>query len=126
MIETGIIGTATLTVDESRLAKNVGSGTVALLSSPIMIALMEEACWKSLVPHQEAGQCTVGISVNVKHTRATPLGMKVTATSTLAEIKGSRLIFEVVAEDEKGEIGRGTHTRVAVDEKSFEAAAYEA
>lgn len=111
-------------VDESKLAKNVGSGNVALLSSPIMIALMEEASWKGLVPYLEPGFGTVGISVNVKHTRPTPLGMRVTAEAELIEIKGKRLVFRVSASDELGAIGEGLHERVMVEEAPFEAKAY--
>jgi len=124
MLEVGIKGTADLLVDESKLAKNVGSGNVALLSSPIMIALMEEASWKGLVPYLEPGFGTVGISVNVKHTRPTPLGMRVTAEAELIEIKGKRLVFRVSASDELGAIGEGLHERVMVEEAPFEAKAY--
>ena len=124
MLEIGIKGTATLSVTEDKLAKHVGSGTVALLSSPIMIALMEEACWRGCVPYHSDKECTVGISVNVKHMRATPLGMTVTANATLTEIKGARLFFDVTASDDLGEIGAGTHVRVLVEQGPFEDKAY--
>lgn len=119
-LEPGIKGSATLLVDESKLAKNVGSGNVALLSSPIMIALMEQAAWTSLSPYLDAGQGSVGISVEVKHNKATPPGQQVTAQSELLEIKGKRLIFRVTAADEQGPIGEGKHERVIVNEAQFE------
>lgn len=119
-LQIGIKGSASTVVDESKLAKTVGSGNVALLSSPIMIALMEQAAWTSLVPHLEPGQGSVGISVNVQHNKATPLGLRVTAESELVEIQGKRLIFHVSAMDEQGPIGEGTHERVIVNEAAFE------
>lgn len=122
-LEPGIKGTASLTVDESKLAKNVGSGNVALLSSPIMIALMEEAAWKGVAPYLEDGFGTVGILVNVKHVKPTPVGQRVTAEAELREIKGKRLIFRVSASDEQGLIGEGEHVRVLVNEAEFEAQA---
>ncbi len=124
MLELGIKGSASIVVDESRLAKNVGSGKVALLSSPIMIALMEQATWTSVQEHLEDGMGTVGLLVNVKHVKPTPLGMKVTAFSELMEIRGKKLVFKVWAEDEQGLIGEGTHERAIVEEAPFEAKFY--
>ena len=45
--------------------------------------------------------------------------MRVRATAVLTAIEGKKLTFDVTAEDEKGEIGRGTHTRAIITEKSF-------
>lgn len=120
MLETGIKGTASLVVDESKLAINVGSGNVELLSSPIMIALMEKACWTGVAPYLDSGFGTVGILVNVKHVRPTPLGMKVTAQAELIEVHGKRLVFQVTASDERGLIGEGTHERAIVEEIPFQ------
>lgn len=120
MLEIGIKGTAQLSVDESKTAKTVGSGNVNLLSSPMMVALMEEATWTSVAPYLAEGEGTVGIMINVKHVKATPIGMQVIAKSELTEIKGKRLVFHVTASDEQGLIGEGIHERVIVDEVAFE------
>jgi predicted thioesterase len=120
MIEPGIKGTASLVVDESTSAKTVGSGNVNLLSSAIMIAFMEKAAWTGVSPFLPAGHGTVGIMVNVKHVRPTPLGMSVTCEAELTEVKGKRLLFRVTASDEKGLIGEGIHERVIVDEVPFQ------
>ncbi len=125
MLKTGIKGQAQTVVDESKLARNVGSGNVSLLSSPIMIALMEQAAWTGVAPYLEEGYGTVGISVNVRHNRATPPGLQVRAEAELIEIKGKRLIFRVNANDERGPIGEGTHERVIVELAPFEAKANE-
>lgn len=123
-LQPGIKGSATLVVDESKLAKTVGSGNVALLSSPIMIALMEQAAWTGVAPFLEPGLATVGIMVNVKHVKPTPEGMCVTAEAELTEIKGKRLIFRVTASDEQGLIGEGVHERAVVEQAPFEDKAY--
>ncbi len=120
VLENGIKGKAGCFVDESKTAKVVGSGNVNLLSTAIMVALMEEASWTSVAPHLEEGQGTVGIKMDVKHIKPTPIGMSVTAESELTEIKGKRLVFRVTASDEQGLIGEGVHERVIVDESSFE------
>lgn len=125
MLEVGIKGRAEAVVDESRLAINVGSGNVALLSSPIMVALMEQASWTSVSSHLDEGLTTVGISLEIKHNRPTPLGMRIWAESELVGIlKGKRLVFAVEAFDEEGSIGEGTHVRALVEQKPFEDKVY--
>ncbi|GHU18614.1 hypothetical protein FACS189475_04400 [Betaproteobacteria bacterium] len=42
-----------------------------------------------------------------------------TCTSLLAGVDRRRLVFEVLAEDEKGEIGRGRHERFIIDTVRF-------
>lgn len=125
MLEPGLKGQAETIVDDSKLACNVGSGNVSLLSSPIMIALMEQAAWTGVAPHLEEGYGTVGISVQVRHNKATPPGQRVKAEAELIEIKGKRLVFHVTASDERGPIGEGTHERVIVALAPFEANANE-
>ena len=61
----------------------------------------------------------VGVKVDIVHTRATPVGQRVSCESTLVEVDRRRLVFEVVAHDERGEIGRGRHERFVIDTKKF-------
>ena len=44
MLETGIKGTRTVTVNEANTAKTMGSGTLDVFATPALIALMEETC----------------------------------------------------------------------------------
>lgn len=69
----------------------------------------------------EEGFTTVGISVNVKHLSATPLGMKVEIKSDLIKVDGRALTFKVEAYDEKGLIGEGIHERFIVNNEKFQA-----
>ena len=71
----------------------------------------------------EEGFTTVGISVNVKHLSATPLGMKVEIKSDLIKVDGRALTFKVEAYDEKGIIGEGIHERFIVNNEKFQAKA---
>lgn len=120
MIKPGVKGEASLVVDESTSARTIGSGNVDLLSSAIMIALMEKAAWTGVSPFLPSGCGTVGIMVNVKHVKPTPLGMKVTCEAELTEVNGKRLFFRVTAFDDNGLIGEGTHERIIVDEAAFQ------
>jgi fluoroacetyl-CoA thioesterase len=100
-------------------ARAFGSGLIDVFATPAMVALMENTALESIHTFLPAGFTTVGAEINVKHLKATPIGMRVTGESFLKDVKLPKLIFEVHAWDEKGLIGIGTHTRVIVEEKVF-------
>ena len=113
-LEIGMRGEATLVVGEAQTAAAFGAGGVQVLGTPVMIGLMENAAWRLVQPHMNAGETTVGTLVNVRHLAATPLGDTVTATAELVEIDGRRLVFRVEARDSRQVIGEGTHERSRV------------
>ncbi len=119
MITTGIKGRREQTVTAEMSAARVGSGLVDVFATPMMIALIEQTCNDSVLPHLEAGQGTVGTLVNVTHTSATPIGMRVWCESELVEVDRRRLVFRVKAYDECGPIGEGTHERFVIDTAKF-------
>ena len=120
MLETGIKGTRTVTVNEDNTAKAMGSGTLDVFATPALIALMEETCWRSVANELEEGCGTVGTLLEIKHTAPTPVGMKVTCESTLTEVDGRRLVFEVIERDAKGVVGEGKHERFVVQNEKFQ------
>lgn len=112
-----------MAVTEAESAKHIGSGTVLVLSTPMMIALIERTCRLSVKPFLDEGQETVGTHVNVSHVAATPLGMTVRCDSELVEVDRRRLVFKVAVYDEEGLVGEGTHERFIIDEARFQAKA---
>ncbi len=123
MLETGIKGKQTITVNHAQTAAFYGSGALEVFATPAMIALLEETAWKSVQPFLDTGLGTVGTRVNVRHLAATPLGMQVTCESELVEIDRRRLVFKVDVFDESGKIGEGTHERFIIQNDRFFAAA---
>ncbi len=119
MLETGLQYTAATTVTDRNTAQAYGSGGVEVFATPAMVALMENAARHAVAENLPEGSTTVGIAVNIVHTRATGIGREVSATATLTGIDGRTLTFDVVASDSEGEIGRGTHTRTVVDTGRF-------
>ncbi|HHY27482.1 MAG TPA: thioesterase family protein [Desulfitobacterium dehalogenans] len=113
----GLKGRAEKIVDQTNTAKTMGSGSLDVLATPALVAMMEEAAVRAL--NLAEGQSTVGVSLNIKHTAATPLGMKVWADAELIEIDRRRLVFQIEAYDEKELIGSGTHERFIIDVEKF-------
>lgn len=79
-----------------------------------MVALMELAASRVLRPHLREGETSVGVSLDVVHSAATPPGATVTATARFTGREGKLFVFEVLAADDAGEIGRCTHKRAVV------------
>ena len=119
MLQTGIKGHHEQTVTPAMSAARVGSGLVDVFATPMLVALVEQTCYESVLPHLDEGQGTVGTLVNVAHTAATPIGMRVWCESELVEVDRRRLVFKVKAFDECGPIGEGTHERFIIDTAKF-------
>lgn len=115
----GLVGSAEITVDINNTAKAMGSGDLVVFATPAMIALMEKAATLAIKECLSEGYTTVGTMINVKHLAATPIGVKVTATSTLIEIDGKRLMFKVEAFDGTEKIGEGQHERFIINVDRF-------
>lgn len=118
-LQTGLTGEAITTVVHENTAAAVGAGGVEVFGTPMMIALMENAAWRAVAEHLDAGMVTVGTLVNVKHLAATPLGQRVRASAELIEIDRRRLVFKVEAHDETQKIGEGLHERFIVQLERF-------
>jgi predicted thioesterase len=118
-IPLGVQGKEELVVTQQDTAARYGSGLVEVYATPAMIALMEKTCLNSVLSYLPEGYGTVGVKVDVVHSKATPVGMRVTCESTLLEVDRRRLVFELVARDERGEIGKGQHERFVIDTKKF-------
>ena len=111
----------TIKVEEENLACAMGSGSLMVLATPAVVALMENAAAElaqNILDNEEL--TTVGTMISIEHTSPTPIGAEVTATATLTETDGRMFYFDVVASDKKGEIAKGTHTRVSVKAEKFQ------
>lgn len=124
MIEVGMEYVTEIEVTEADTARAIGSGTLAVLATPKMCALMEESAYKCVMAELEEGATTVGTSLNISHLSATPLGMKVKAVATVTGIDGRKISFDLKAYDEAGLIGEGTHERFIVLSERFIAKVY--
>jgi predicted thioesterase len=118
-LKEGLTYTAEIVVDSNQTAKVYGSGNLDVFATPALVALMENSAFECVRSGLPEGFTTVGIEINVKHVKATPVGMKVKANAYLEKVDRKRLSFRIEAFDEKGKVGEGTHVRYIVNSQEF-------
>jgi len=118
-IEVGLTGEMQHAVEESDTAASYASGLVPTLSTPHLVALMENAARVLVDPLLQPGQSTVGTRVELRHLAPTPVGMTVRLSAELVSVEGRRLSFHVDAWDEVEKIGECEHERFVIDWDRF-------
>ncbi|KAK1753867.1 fluoroacetyl-CoA thioesterase [Echria macrotheca] len=123
--EIGTTATASLAVRPVDLADAISVDPEdefpSVFATSRLVALMEVACARILRPHLSAGQLSVGIAIDASHTAPTPAGVTVTAEATYTGQEGKVYVFEVVATDAGGVVGKAVHRRAIVDAARLEA-----
>ena len=107
-LHSGLSSTRTFTVDRDSTIGFMGEDA-RVYATPMLVRDIEITCRDFLLEHLDPGEDSVGIRVEIDHLAATLLGMQVTITVTLGELKGRAAIFDVVATDGIDTICRGRH-----------------
>ena len=119
MLKEGLSYTSRVEVALGNCAVTLGSGDLEVFATPAMVALMENAAMNAVAEALPEGSTTVGAAMNTSHIKPSGIGAEVSATATLTSVEGRKLTFEVVASDNEGVIGEGTHVRYVVDREKF-------
>lgn len=119
LLTPGRQGRAEQTVSEAHTALALGSGSLPVLGTPALLALMEAAAVDALAPLLPPETTSVGVYVELHHLAATPVGGRVRAEATLSAVEGRTLTFEISAHDAQEQIGKALHRRVLVDNARF-------
>ena len=119
VLQTGLTGTAELVVGEQDLAIALGSGDVAVMGTPRMVALAEAATVAAIDGALEPGRTSVGTHVDMRHLAPSPIGRTVKARAVLSRCEGKLLAFSVEVHDDGGLVGEGTIERVIVNREKF-------
>lgn len=109
-----------LEVTDDNTAVAAGSGSLRVLGTPFMIALMEKATCNAVHEFLEFGETTVGTCISVSHDKASVVGEIVTAFAKITAAEGRKITFSVYAENESGDvIGKGVIERFVVKSEKF-------
>lgn len=120
MITKGQTLTQFFKVEESHTAIALGSGDLPVLSTPYMIACMENTAMNLLGSTLEKGNTSVGIFIKSQHMKASKIGEKITYSAVVTEIDGRKVSFGIEAyNEEKILIGKCSHDRFIVDIERF-------
>jgi predicted thioesterase len=116
----GLLGrTATreFVVSDTDTAAAVGSGSLPVLGTPVLLAWCEAATCAALdLPD---GSTSVGTRVSLEHLAPSPVGAAVTVTAAVAYVDGRLVRFTVEARSGETLVGSGEVTRVVVDAQRF-------
>ncbi len=115
----GLNGKSEMVVKEEDLVSRLKDMSVAVLSTPRLIQLLEAAAIEAIQEFIPPDQLSLGTLVRIKHLSPTPLGKKVTAHALLKEVDKNRLLFLVEAYDEIEKVAEGEHERILVSKERF-------
>ena len=119
-IPLGAKGSFNLLVQPEHLANRFKDATLpAVLATPVMIMIMENAALNAIRAYLDPGESAVGTAVNVRHLAATPVARLVSGEAEVTGIDGRQIEFTVRATEGDKEIGTGSHTRLVIDVARF-------
>lgn len=119
MLEVGLKHQTIMKVTDGNTAEFIGSGDMAVLATPAMVALMENAAMLAVANHLAEGETTVGSMISTSHLKPSKIGSHVMADAELVEVEGRKLTFKVKAYDGETLIGEGEHIRFVVSREKF-------
>ena len=106
-------------VVDGNTAEYIGSGDMAVLATPAMVALMENAAMLAVAKELGEGETTVGSMISTSHLKPSKVGATVLAVAELVEVDGRKLTFKIAAYDGETLIGEGEHVRFVVNREKF-------
>jgi len=118
-ITTGLTATVSLEVADGDTAVAQGSGTLPVLATPRVVALVEEAAVAAVDGLLDDTHTTVGMTVQLDHLAPTSTGHTVVANATVEAVNGRRVSFQVQVADDRGLVAVGRVTRVVVEIDRF-------
>ena len=108
-----------MTVTDAVTVIAIGSWDMPVLSTPMMMALMENAAILAVKDELPEGCTTVGGRIESSHLKPSKVGDKVSATAEVTKIDGKKTKFKVAAYSGGTLLGEGTHLGFIVDKERF-------
>lgn len=106
-------------VKEEHTASHIGSGDLQVLSTPMLIAFMENTALHLLAEYLTPGHSSVGMHVDVRHLAPTAMGQTVRIEATVQDVNGRKVDFRVDAWEGDKLVGTGSHRRAVIEVARF-------
>ena len=106
-------------VEEWMTAEKAGNKGVDVLSTPMLLQLIEDAAVQCLAPVLETDEVSLGASVDLTHLAPTPVGFIIRTEVEVIAIDGRRVNFAFSSFDEREKIAEGMHERYIIDKMRF-------
>jgi fluoroacetyl-CoA thioesterase len=113
--------TLAFTVDDDDTAEALGSGTLPVLGTPLLLAWCEAATCAAIEPDLGVGETSVGTRMTLEHTRGSRVGVRLEVTASRVFHDGRLHRFGVLVRETGGGpvVATGEVTRVVVDTERF-------
>ena len=106
-------------VEEKHVIDFATDGMPAVLSTPILVGVLERTARQALAPLLDANERSVGAEIELRHFAPSPLGQHVTCSARVIGSEGRSVTFQVEARDQHEVIARGLHKRAVIRVESF-------
>jgi fluoroacetyl-CoA thioesterase len=106
-------------VEEWMTAEKAGNRGVDVLSTPMLVQLVEDAAMACIAPVLGDGQITLGTHVDLEHHKPVPVGFIVRTEVEVVLVDGPRISFAVQVFDEQEAVAEGTHERYIMERAKF-------
>ncbi len=107
------------TVNSEDCALTLKSGDLEVLSTPTVLAWMEEASANLARKFLTLDESTVGVHVELDHLAPAFVGDKVKIESVLKERGTKKFVFDITAKSGEKMLAKAKHVRVIVNRKRF-------
>jgi predicted thioesterase len=106
-------------VEEWMTAQKAGNAGADVLSTPMLVQLIEDAAIHCMAPLLPPGHLTLGTHIDLEHHRLVPVGFIVRAEVEVVMVDGPRVSFAFRIFDEQDTVAEGTHERYVIERGQF-------
>lgn len=106
-------------VQKSDTASNYSRELNELLATPACVGMAIKASVETVDQYLPEGFVSIGHSTEFTHTAPTSLGMTITIKASIIALTDHEVTLQILAWDDQGEVGHGTHKRVVVNHEAL-------
>lgn len=117
----GTTGVTTFVVETQHCIEFATEGMPAVLSTPILIGILERTARHAIAPFLDTDERSVGVEIELRHLAPSPLGTTVTAKARVIGRSGRFVDFQIEAREGNELVARGIHKRAVIRTGTFAA-----